>query len=269
MITIKAKTALVTGSSRGIGRGIALKLADSGVRQIGIHYLKNRSAAEQTAAAVSERGAEVKLVQADVTRPDEITRMFKDVREEFGSLDILVSNARPDVEHFYQPAFDIPLENWQKALDSQALAMLVSVREAVPIMSDGGRILAVTYATGGRTGSWQPWVAMGAAKAAMESLCWYFAVALAPRGITVNMISPGATEDSVFSTLPPTVLQMIRGWAEAGWVPMRRLTTPADVGAVAALLCTEEAGFVTGQLIYVDGGASLMSADFPLDLQKG
>jgi NAD(P)-dependent dehydrogenase (short-subunit alcohol dehydrogenase family) len=269
MITIKAKTALVTGSSRGIGRGIALKLADSGVRQIGVHYLKNRSAAEQTAAAVSERGAEVKLVQADVTRPDEITRMFKDVREEFGSLDILVSNARPDVEHFYQPAFDIPLENWQKALDSQALAMLVSVREAVPIMSDGGRILAVTYATGGRTGSWQPWVAMGAAKAAMESLCRYFAVALAPRGITVNMISPGATEDSVFSTLPPTVLQMIRGWAEAGWVPMRRLTTPADVGAVAALLCTEEAGFVTGQLIYVDGGASLMSADFPLDLQKG
>jgi NAD(P)-dependent dehydrogenase (short-subunit alcohol dehydrogenase family) len=269
MITIKAKTALVTGSSRGIGRGIALKLADSGVRQIGVHYLKNRSAAEQTAAAVSERGAEVKLVQADVTRPDEITRMFKDVREEFGSLDILVSNARPDVEHFYQPAFDIPLENWQKALDSQALAMLVSVREAVPIMSDGGRILAVTYGTGGRTGSWQPWVAMGAAKAAMESLCRYFAVALAPRGITVNMISPGATEDSVFSTLPPTVLQMIRGWAEAGWVPMRRLTTPADVGAVAALLCTEEAGFVTGQLIYVDGGASLMSADFPLDLQKG
>jgi NAD(P)-dependent dehydrogenase (short-subunit alcohol dehydrogenase family) len=269
MITIKAKTALVTGSSRGIGRGIALKLADSGVRQIGVHYLKHRSAAEQTAAAVSERGAEVKLVQADVTRPDEITRMFKDVREEFGSLDILVSNARPDVEHFYQPAFDIPLENWQKALDSQALAMLVSVREAVPIMSDGGRILAVTYATGGRTGSWQPWVAMGAAKAAMESLCRYFAVALAPRGITVNMISPGATEDSVFSTLPPTVLQMIRGWAEAGWVPMRRLTTPADVGAVAALLCTEEAGFVTGQLIYVDGGASLMSADFPLDLQKG
>jgi len=269
MITNKAKTALVTGSSRGIGRGIALKLADSGVRQIGVHYLKNRSAAEQTAAAVSERGAEVKLVQADVTRPDEITRMFKDVREEFGSLDILVSNARPDVEHFYQPAFDIPLENWQKALDSQALAMLVSVREAVPIMSDGGRILAVTYATGGRTGSWQPWVAMGAAKAAMESLCRYFAVALAPRGITVNMISPGATEDSVFSTLPPTVLQMIRRWAEAGWVPMRRLTTPADVGAVAALLCTEEAGFVTGQLIYVDGGASLMSADFPLDLQKG
>ena len=269
MITIKAKTALVTGSSRGIGRGIALKLADSGVRQIGVHFLKNRSAAEQTAAAVSERGAEVKLVQADVTRPDEITRMFKDVREEFGSLDILVSNARPDVEHFYQPAFDIPLENWQKALDSQALAMLVSVREAVPIMSDGGRILAVTYATGGRTGSWQPWVAMGAAKAAMEALCRYFAVALAPRGITVNMISPGATEDSVFSTLPPTVLQMIRGWAEAGWVPMRRLTTPADVGAVAALLCTEEAGFVTGQLIYVDGGASLMSADFPLDLQKG
>jgi NAD(P)-dependent dehydrogenase (short-subunit alcohol dehydrogenase family) len=269
MITVKGKTALITGSSRGIGRGIALKLAESGVRQIGVHYLKNRSAAEQTAAAVRDRGAEVRLIQADVTKPDDIARMFRDMTNGFGTLDILVSNARPDVEHFYQPPFDIPLENWHKAVDSQGLAMLVSVREAVPMMSDGGRILAVTYATGSRTGSWQPWVAMGAAKAAMESLCCYFAVALAPRGITVNMISPGATDDSVFNTLPSAVLQMIKGWAEAGWVPMRRLTTPADVGAVAALLCTEEASFVTGQLIYVDGGASVMSADFPLDLQKG
>jgi NAD(P)-dependent dehydrogenase (short-subunit alcohol dehydrogenase family) len=136
-------------------------------------------------------------------------------------------------------------------------------------MSNGGRIVAVTYATGGRTGSWQPWIAMGAAKAAMESVCRYFAVALAPRRITVNLVSPGATEDSVFNTLPPAVLETIRGWAQAGWVPMERLTTPADVGAVVALLCAEEAGFVTGQLIHVDGGASIMSADFPIELQRG
>ena len=269
MITIPAKTALITGSSRGIGRGIALKLAECGARRIGVHYFKNREAAEQTAAALRDRGADPTLFQADVTKPGDIQRMFGSVKEAFGSLDVFVANARPDVEHFYQPAFEIPLENWHKALDSQALAMLVSVREAVGMMRAGGRILAVTYAPGGRTGSWQPWVAMGSAKAAMESLCRYFAVALAPRDITVNMISPGATDDSVFNTLPPAVLEMIRGWAETGWVPMRRLTTPADVGAVAALLCSEEASFVTGQLIHVDGGASVMSADFPLQLQMG
>ena len=134
-------------------------------------------------------------------------------------------------------------------------------------MPDGGRIIAVTYAPGGRTGSWQPWVAMGSAKAAMESLCRYFAVALAGRGITVNAVSPGATEDSVFNTLPAEVLQMLRKWAESGWVPMRRLTTPADVGNAVALLCSTEASFVTGQILYVDGGASLGATDLPMELQ--
>ena len=79
----------------------------------------------------------------------------------------------------------------------------MAAREAVKIMPDGGRIIAVTYAPGARTGTWQPWVAMGSAKAAMESLSRYLAVALAKRRITVSAVSPGATEDSVFSTLPP------------------------------------------------------------------
>ena len=266
-VAIKAQAALITGSSRGIGRGIALKLAECGVKRIAVHYLKNKAAAEETVGRLRERGAEGVLVQADVAAVDDIARMFAQVREALGSLDVFVSNARPDLEHFYQPAFDIPLENWQVALDSQARAFLLGVREAVQLMGGGGRIVAVTYAPGARTGSWQPWVAMGSAKAALESLCRYFAWALAPRGITVNAVSPGATEDSVFNTLPPQVLQTLRGWAEAGWVPMRRLTTPADVGDVVALLCAEEAGFVTGQTIHVDGGASLAATDLPLELQ--
>jgi NAD(P)-dependent dehydrogenase (short-subunit alcohol dehydrogenase family) len=267
MITIAGKTALVTGSSRGIGRGIALKLADCGVNRIGVHYFKNRSAAEETASQLRKRGAEALLLQADVTKVDDITRMFAILKESFGVLDILVSNARPDIEHFYQPVMEIPLDNWQIAFDSQARALLVAAREAVKFMPDGGRIIATTYAPGGRTGSWQPWVAMGSAKAAMESLCRYFAVALATRGITVNAVSPGATEDSVFNTLPPEALQMMRAWAASGWVPMRRLTTPADVGNVVALLCSVEAAFVTGQILHVDGGASLGATDLPLELQ--
>ena len=268
-ITFRARTALVTGSSRGIGRGIATKLVECGVDRIGIHYHQNRSAAEEVLEAARQRGATGFVVQADVSKPDDIRRMFALARDELGSLDIFVSNARPDVEHFYQPVFEITLENWQVALDSQAQALLVAVREAVALMPDGGRIVAITYAPGGTTGSWQPWVAMGAAKAAMESLCRYFAYALAPRGITVNAISPGATDDSVFNTLPSAVLDALRDWAAAGWVPMRRLTTPADVGNVVALLCTEEAGFLTGQTIHVDGGGSVMNSDIPLELQGG
>jgi NAD(P)-dependent dehydrogenase (short-subunit alcohol dehydrogenase family) len=267
MITITGKTALITGSSRGIGRGIALKLASCGVNRIGVHYLKNQQAAEETASQLRQRGAEALLLQADVTKLDDIARIFQTLKASFGALDILVSSARPDIEHFYQPVMEIPLENWQTAFDSQARALLVAAREAVKIMPDGGRIIAVTYAPGARTGTWQPWVAMGSAKAAMESLSRYLAVALAKRRITVNAVSPGATEDSVFNTLPPEVLQMMRKWAESGWVPMRRLTTPADVGNLVALLCSEEAGFVTGQTVYVDGGASLAASDLPLELQ--
>jgi NAD(P)-dependent dehydrogenase (short-subunit alcohol dehydrogenase family) len=115
MITITGRTALITGSSRGIGRGIALKLAECGVNRIGVHYFKNRTAADDTANKLRERGAEPLLIQADVTKVDDIARMFATVRESFGSLDIFVSNARPEIEHFYQPVMEIPLENWQTA----------------------------------------------------------------------------------------------------------------------------------------------------------
>lgn len=140
-ITFNARTAMVTGSSRGIGRGIALKLADCGVKQVGIHYHKNKAAAEQTLQSLQDRGASGFLVQGDVTKPDDIKRMFDQAQDEFGSLDIFVSNARPDVEHFYQPVFEMTLQSWNVAMDSQATALLIAVREAVELMPDGGRIM--------------------------------------------------------------------------------------------------------------------------------
>jgi len=144
----------------------------------------------------------------------------------------------------------------------------VGVRSALPLMPDGGRVLAITYAPGGRYGGWQSWVGMGAAKSALEVLCRYFAVALAPRGITVNAISPGWVEDSVLNALPAPVQQMIRDHHQNGWTPMRRLGTPGDIGNSVVLLCSEEAGFITGQTIAVDGGASLMDPAVPLPIQQ-
>jgi enoyl-[acyl-carrier protein] reductase III len=265
-MSFKGKNALVTGSSRGIGKGIVLSLAERGA-QVAIHYYRNQAAAQATLERVRELGSNGFLVQADVCRPDEIRRMFDRVRSEFTRLDVFVSNARPEAATFYESPMEISLEKWETAVDSQAKAFLVAVREAVPLMSKGGRILAITFAPGGRFGSWQPWVAMGAAKAAMEVLVRYFAVALARRGITVNTISPGWVEDSVLNSLPEAFQTGLRDWQERGWTPMGRLGTPADIGKAVALICSEEAEWITGQLIDVDGGASLVDAHLPLEFQ--
>ena len=266
-MSFRGKYALVTGSSRGIGRGIALKLAESGAK-VAVHYYQKEAEAKSTLARIRECGSDGFVVQADVCRPEEIHRMFARVKSEFGALDVFVNNARPEVATFYQEPMTIGLDMFDFAINSQAKAFLVGVREAVPMMRDGGRIIAMTYAPGGRFGSWQPWVAMGAAKAALEVLCRYFAVALAPRRITVNAISPGWTDDSVLNTLPEAVQNTIRSWHQSGWTPMRRLGTPADIGSAVALLCSEEASWITGQLLHVDGGASLMDAHLPLEIQQ-
>jgi len=274
-MSLNGKHALITGSSRGIGRAIALKLAEHGVK-IAIHYYKNKEAATDTLAKVRERGADGFAVQADVTHPEEIRRMFNQVEKALGGLDIFVTNARPDLPGFYHRPLEITLEQWHMALDSQAQAFLLGAQESARVMPDRGRIIAITYAPGGRTGSWQPWVAMGAAKAALESLVRYFAVALAPRGITVNGISPGGVfgppnvvEGGVLRVLPQEIQEAIRAWHEGGWTPMGRLGTPEDIGNAVMLLCMDEASFITGQILHVDGGGSLMDTVLPLDIQRG
>jgi enoyl-[acyl-carrier protein] reductase III len=267
-MTLKGKHALVTGGSRGIGRGIALKLAETGAR-VAIHYYANEAAAKETLERVRKHGTDGFLIQADVSRVDDVERMFGRVRQEFGSLDIFVANARPELAKFYQKPMEISLEAWDHALDSQAKAFLVGVREAVGLMGQGGRVVAITYAPGAQKGTWQPFVAMGSAKAALESLVRYFAVALAPRGITVNSVSPGLTDDSVLNGLPDPVVQTARKWHASGWTPMGRMGSPADIGNAVALLCSPDAGWITGQLIHADGGASLVDTLMPLEIQRG
>jgi enoyl-[acyl-carrier protein] reductase III len=267
-MSLNGKHALVTGSSRGIGRGIALKLAESGAK-VAIHYFQNEEAANETLAKIREQGSDGFVIQADVSRPDDVSRVFNKVQTEFGKLDIFVSNARPELSTFYQAPMDVTLDQWDMAIDSQAKSFLIGIQESTRLMGSEGRIIAITYAPSARTGSWQNWVAMGSAKAAMESLCRYFAVTLAKRGITVNALSPGLTEDSVLNSLPEEVQNAARAWHEGGWTPAGRLTNPADVGNAVALLCSQEAGWITGQVIAVDGGASLMDTVFPLEIQRG
>lgn len=267
-MSLQGKCALITGSSRGIGRGIAIKLAEEHVN-VAVHYFQNEAAAKDTLEEVRKRGSDGFTLQADVLDPEQISRMFQKVKSEFGKLDIFVSNARPEVPQFFQAPMEISLEQWDNAFDSQAKAFLVGTRESANLMGEGGRIFALTYAEGSRTGGLQPWVGMGSAKAALESLVRYFAVALAKRGITVNAVSPGWTEDSVLNTLPEQAQTLIRDWHTRGWTPMGRLGTPEDVGDVVTLLCSERAHWITGQVIYADGGASLMNPEVPTEIQLG
>jgi NAD(P)-dependent dehydrogenase (short-subunit alcohol dehydrogenase family) len=265
-MSLKGKHALITGSSRGIGRGIALKLAEQGAK-IAVHYFKNEKAAKDTLAEVRKRGSDGFLLQADITRLEEVSGIFAKVKREFGKLDIFVANARPEAPEFFAPPMDITIDQWDAALNSQSRGFLISLREAATIMPTGGRILAISYHTGAVTGGFQSWVAMGPAKAAMESLVRYFAVALARRGITVNAISPGWIEDSVLNSLPAEVQEMVRKWNQRGWTPMRRLGTPEDIGNVVAMFCSEQSAWITGQVINADGGSSLMNPEVPTEMQ--
>jgi NAD(P)-dependent dehydrogenase (short-subunit alcohol dehydrogenase family) len=129
-MSLNGRHALITGSSRGIGRGIALKLAVKGVK-VAINYYQNEAAAK-THLPRRELGSDGFLIQADVSSPVDISHMFQRVQDEFGKLDIFVSNARSEVPAFYQSPMEITLEQWDMAMDSQAKAFLLGVREAAP-----------------------------------------------------------------------------------------------------------------------------------------
>src|SRR5438876_5671623 len=121
---------------------------------------------------VFERASPTGSLSRPMSRgPEDVRHLFEQVEDHFGALDIFVSNARPELPTFYQPPLELSLESWDMALDSQAKAFLVGAQESARLMARGGRIIAVTYAPSSRTGSWQPWVGMGAGKAALEALC--------------------------------------------------------------------------------------------------
>jgi enoyl-[acyl-carrier protein] reductase III len=267
---ISFDTALITGSSRGLGRAVAIKLAQEGVQKIAIHYATRRQEAEKTLALVAKAGAKGVLVQGDTSSANGAKDVVAEATEKLGGCDIFIHSVVPPLEQIYEHtlATEVPLEKWQLAFDTQARAFFVQARAAAKHMEHGGRIIALSYAPGGRTGGWQPWVGMGSAKAALESMCRYFAVALARHRVTVNAISPGASDETtLIGQAPKEVQDAIKDWVAAGWTPMRRSVRPEDVANVCALLCSDEANFVTGQTIAVDGGSSLMNPDFPLALQ--
>jgi enoyl-[acyl-carrier protein] reductase III len=264
---LQGKFAVVTGSSRGIGRGIALKLAERGAT-VAVNYYKDEAAANDTLTKIKECGSDGFIVQSDVSRPEDLSNMISQLRDEFGVLDIFVNNALGNLIGFMSPPLQVSLEQWDEAFHVQSRAFLIGVQKAAPLMRDKGRIIAISYWPGSHAGGFLPYFAMGTNKAALEAMCRYFAVALAPRGITVNAVCPGITDDSIVNHLPQEATDAMLSWLKQGWNPMGRPGTPADIGGAVAALCSEDAGWITGQTLAVDGGAALMNPEIPLDFQR-
>jgi enoyl-[acyl-carrier protein] reductase III len=245
MLNLRGKTALVTGGSRGIGRAIALRLAEHGA-DIVVNYVRHRSDAEETAAAVERHGVRCLVIKANVAEEEDVRAMFEQIRVTYQRLDILVSNAASGV---LKPVLELTQRHWDWAMDINARAMLTLTQQAMPLMGAGGRVLAISSL--GAVRAVPNYTVVGASKAALESLVRHLAVELGPRGITVNTISAGVVDTDALKKFPNRD-EIIRQSLER--TPLGRLTTPEDVADLALFLCSEGAAMIHGQVLVVDGG---------------
>ena len=248
MYHLQGKIALVTGSSRGIGKAIALRLAENGVDLI-VNYVRHRQDAEATARLVEAKGVRCLVVKANVANDDDVKAMFALINSEFAGLDYLISNAASGV---LKPALELSSRHWNWAMDINARALLSLTQQAVPLMKKGARIMAVSSM--GAVRAVENYTAVGASKAALESLVRHLAVELGPMGINVNTISAGAVDTEALKKFPNRE-QILAGALER--TPLGRLTTPEDVADVALFLCSDLATMIQGQTIVVDGGYSI------------
>lgn len=242
---LAGKSALVTGASRGIGRAIALKLAQAGC-DVALLYHNSHDEAEAVCATVRDLGRRAQAIQADVSDPEILAEAFETLRQQFQRLDIVVSNAAIGV---LRPTLELSQKHWRRCLETNALALNFLAQQAVPIMPAGGRIIAISSL--GASRAIPLYAFIGASKAALESLARSLAQELGPRGIRVNVVSAGVVDTDALKVFPhrEELLAEFARRAPAG--PVLR---PEDVAAAAYLLCLPEADMITGQTIVVDGG---------------
>lgn len=247
------KIALITGASRGIGRATALLLAERGA-DIAVHYKRGEAAAKEVVEQVLALGRRGASVQADVEQPEEIRRMFREVAERFGALDIFVANAASTA---FRSMLDLKNHHLARTYQISVFSFVQAAQEAVKLMAGrGGKIVTVSSFP---TLRYLPnYAALGSAKAALETLTRYLAVELAPLGITVNGVSPGLVEtDSSRIYAGGDFESFERQIIES--TPKGRIGTPDDIARVIAFLCSEDAEWIVGQTIMVDGGMTIPS----------
>lgn len=250
------KVVLVTGSGRGIGREIALRFAREGANVI-VNFFRNREPAEQTAADIRALGRKALVIKANVGEMDDLNRLYQEIEDEFGGLDILIHNA---ASGYNRPVLEQKLRGWEWTMNINARSLLFGAQQASRLMKKrgGGQIVAISSL--GSVRVLPDYVVVGASKAAMESLVRYLAVELAVESIAVNAISPGVVltdalqHFALFADEGQTLIDEATGNTPAG-----RLCTPEDVAEIACFLCSPSANMIRGQVIVADGGYSLLA----------
>lgn len=254
---LKDRVALVTGASRGIGRGIALALADAGADVI-VHYARKAGLASDVVHEIESLGRRAIAVKANFAEKEKIDAMLDEIEDTFGGCDIFVANAATGG---FRPMLETTDKHWDWTMDVNARSMLHCAKRLAPRMErqGWGRMVTVTSLGGVRVVP--NYSAVGLSKSVVESLTRYLAVELAPKGIIVNAISPGLVETDALSTMNPEAQAALERVSQRN--PARRLVTPQDIGKVATFLCSDAAEMIIGQTIYIDGGFSLLTDYFP------
>lgn len=245
---LEGRVALVTGGGRGIGRAIASSLAERGANLV-VAYLRNRAAAEETCAAAEDHAVKAIAVRANVGDEAQLDALFDRVDETFGRLDVFVSNAATGV---LKGLDDLDARAWAWTMDANARAFFLGAKRAAALMPDGGHIVALSSQGSSRV--LPGYMVVGASKAALEAVARYLAVELGPRGIRVNVVSPGVVDTDALRHFPARDEMLAAARAKT---PLGRLSTPDDVAATVGFLTSEHAPMITGQTIVVDGGAGL------------
>jgi NAD(P)-dependent dehydrogenase (short-subunit alcohol dehydrogenase family) len=233
---LESKVALVTGASKGVGKGIALELARAGASVV-VNYNADSAGAEATVREIHRIGREALAIQANVAVAADVDRMFAQLAEKFPRLDILVNNAGVQT---WKPLLDLTETEWDRTIDTNLKGCFLCTQRAARHMRErgGGRI--VNIGSGSNKIAFPNLVDYTASKGGIEMFTKSAAVELGKHRITVNCVAPGAIE------IERTT------WAKL--TPLGRVGEPVDVGRAVVFLASDAAGFITGQTIWVDGG---------------
>jgi 3-oxoacyl-[acyl-carrier protein] reductase len=242
MSSLSGKVAIVTGSSRGIGRGIAERLGRDGANVV-VTYAGNRAKAEDVVKAIESTGSKATAIQVDMRKLEDVRSLFKQAIEQFGKVDILVNNAAG--VNIFKPTADMTEDEYNSMFDITR-GVYFALQQAAHHLADNGRIVSIS--TSGTAMALPAGGAYAGSKAAIEHFSAALAKELGGRGITVNTVSPGVTNTDGLVLEQAQVDQLI------AQTPLGRLGQPSDLANAIALLVSDDAHWITGQSIRVNGG---------------
>jgi enoyl-[acyl-carrier protein] reductase III len=243
------KVALVTGSSRGIGKATAIRLAKEGYDLV-INYARSKTKALETAAEIEALGRKALVVKANVGDVEKINYLFAEIKKEFGRLDVFVNNAASGVQ---RPLMELEESHWDWTMNINSKALLFCAQEAAKLMDQGGKIVSISSL--GSIRYLENYTVVGVSKAALEALTRYLAVELAGKNIIVNAVSGGVVDTEALKHFPNRDELL----AEAGRkTPAGRMVEIDDMVNTIMFLLSDGSSMIRGQTIIVDGGISLL-----------